>query len=88
MNKLKKTLFKQRHKIVPTYSPEFQRNGYVVLEKQMLGWYAMRMLMYDGKGEPRSVPSYFPTYEEAWEFLQYHLTIIEEDEEIPAEERI
>ncbi len=77
----KSNLFKTEYKIVPTFSVDNKKNGFVPLAKSFIGWYPLRMYQFNKDGLLQEVNAFFKTYEEALTFVK-HETAILTDEEI------
>jgi hypothetical protein len=73
-------LFKTEYKIVPTYSKDNKRNGYVPLSKSIVGWLPLKMYQCDENGDKQEVEAFFKTYEDALTFVKHETTILTNEE--------
>lgn len=74
------SLFKTEYKIVPTYSKENKRNGYVPLSKNIIGWWPLKMFQYNEDGTISETEAFFKTYEEAMSFIKHEISILSDEE--------
>lgn len=80
----KRSLFKTEYKIVPTFSVDNAKNGYVPLQKSLIGWYPLRMYQFNKDGVMQEVNAFFKTYEEALMFVKYETAILTDEEILDA----
>lgn len=76
----KSNLFKTEYKIVPTYSPNNESNGYVPLSRNIVGWLPLRMFQFNEDGELKETDAFFKTYEDALSFIKHETTILTDEE--------
>lgn len=80
----KNSLFKTEYKIVPTYSSDNKRNGYVPLSRSIIGWFPLKMYQSDDNGVLQEVEAFFKTYEDAIAFVKHEITILTDEEILSA----
>lgn len=74
------SLFKTQYKIVPTYSKDNKRNGYVPMSKYIFGWLPLKMYQIDEDGHMQEVEAFFKNYEDALSFVKHETTILSDEE--------
>lgn len=72
--------FKTEYKIVPTYSKDNKRSGYVPLSRNIIGWWPLKMYQHDENGNIQEVEAFFKTYEDALTFVKHETTILTDEE--------
>lgn len=77
-------LFKTEYKIVPTYSKDNKRNGYVPLSKTIVGWWPLKMFQMDEDNRIQQVDAFFRTYEDALTFVKHETTVLNDEEILSA----
>lgn len=73
-------IFKAKYKIVPTYSQDNKRNGYIPLSKTIIGWMPLSMYQLGADGEVKQVEALFKTYEDAMAFVKHETSILSDEE--------
>lgn len=80
----KNGLFKTEYKIIPTYSADNKRNGYMPLSRNIIGWFPLKMYQFDENAELQEVEAFFKTYEDALAFVKHETTILTDEEILDA----
>lgn len=76
--------FKTKYKIVPTYSQDNKRNGYIPLAKLIIGWMPLTMYQLGDDGKIKEIEAFFKTYEDAMAFVKHETSILTDEEILSA----